>query len=321
MRSAGVQFSRENFSWATIEPTPGRLNWSGPDRLMRVAATQGLEIVPLIWGSPTWAAGTWNVAPLTSATSQAYANFVREVVTRYGSNGTFWTENPGIPRDPTTYYDLWNEPYYPAFWASGPDPAAYARMFRQAVTVARGADPSARFLLEANTSSYTSGAPSFLPAMFNAVPNLGSYASGLSVHPYASDGRGPAYCTRYTPSRGAGQDWHSTLYETCRIEDERRILNMFGATNVKLWITEVGWSTTQGAPNSVTAMQQAAYIRTLFTMLRGQWRGLVAAVQWYQLEDAPPTAGRPADGYGLLRGNGTAKPSWTAFQEQVAQGL
>jgi len=58
----------------------------------------------------------------------------------------------------------------------------------------------------------------------------------------------------------------------CRIEDERRILDAYGASNVTLWITEIGWTTTPGAPNAVSETEQVADVRTLFAMLRGQWR-------------------------------------------------
>ena len=321
LRSIGVQFSREDFAWETLEPQSGQPDWSASDALMKASALQGLQIIPVIWGSPKWIASTWNTGPSSPADVAAYANFVREVVARYGSQGTFWTQNPSIPRDPITYYDLWNEPYFPGFWSNGPNPAVYAQLFKQAVIAARPADPNAKFLLEANTSSYTSGAPAFLSAMFSAVPDLGSYAYGLSVHPYASNGWGPNYCSRYTPNRGVETDWRSTLYQVCRVEDERRILDAYGASNVTLWITEIGWTTTPGASNSVSEAEQATDVRELFAMLRGRWNGLVAGVQWYDYQDAAPSGSATPDGYGLLRANGTPKPSWNAFVEELARGV
>jgi polysaccharide biosynthesis protein PslG len=321
LRSSGVQFSREDFTWETLEPEPGQPNWRTTDALMGASASQGLQIIPVILGSPSWVASAWNIGPTSPAGMAAYANFVRAVAARYGSRGTFWAQNPTIPRDPINYYDLWNEPYYPGDWANGPNPAGYAQMFKQAVIAAMPVDPNAKFLLEANTSSYTNGAPAFLSAMFNAVPDLGSYAYGLSVHPYANNGWGPNYCTRYTPSRGVAQDWLSTLYQVCRIEDERRILDAHGASNVTLWITEIGWTTTPGARNAVSETEQADDVHTLFAMLRGQWRGMVAGIQWYDYQDAPPSGQETPDGYGLLRANGTAKPSWNAFTEELARGF
>jgi hypothetical protein len=321
LRSAGVQFSREDFAWETLEPSPGQVDWRTTDALMRASAMQGLQIMPVIWGSPKWVSSAWNMGPSSPAGMTAYANFVREVAARYGSRGTFWTENPSIPRDPVLYYDLWNEPYYPGFWANGPDPASYAAMFKMAVLAARPADPEAKFLLEANTSSFTSGAPAFLSAMFKAVPDLGHYTYGLSVHPYASNGWGPGYCTRYAPTRGVGQDWQSTLYQTCRIEDERRILDSYGASNVTLWITEIGWTTAPGVTNSVSEQAQATDVHALFALLRGPWRGLVSGVQWYGYEDGPASAQGIPDGYGLLTSAGAPKPGWDAFVEEMARGV
>ena len=46
----------------------------------------------------------------------SFSAFVRSLVERYGTGGTFWEENPDLAARPIRYYDIWNEPYVPRFW-------------------------------------------------------------------------------------------------------------------------------------------------------------------------------------------------------------
>jgi hypothetical protein len=39
-----------------------------------------------------------------------FAQYVYRFVKRYGPNGDFWQENPGLPYYPIKYYEMWNEP-------------------------------------------------------------------------------------------------------------------------------------------------------------------------------------------------------------------
>jgi hypothetical protein len=320
MVASGVQFTREDFSWTVLEPQPNVYRWQSTDAFMLVAASHGLHVMATPGGSPSWIQSSWNVGPTSTSAVPAYAEFVRQLVARYGSQGSFWTEHPTVPKVPIEMYDLWNEPYTPQFWSPGPNPALYAQMFKAAVAAARPADPSAKFLLEANPGSFASGSPPFLAAMFAAVPDLGAYADAVSVHPYASSGWSPSYCTRYSPSRGLSQDWHATQYETCRVTDIRQILNANHATKTRIWMTEVGYSTTTSSSSGVTESRQASYVHALFSLLRGPWKSLVSGVQWYQYEDVG-TAPAYGDHFGLLRADGSPKPAWAAFVSEAQRGF
>ena len=161
LRSAGVTYVKEDVSWRTLEPSRGVYDWSSMDRWVAAATSGGLRIIALPCDAPRWAMPAWNYAPVRGSGRLAdFSAFVRKLVERYGTRGDFWVEHPELRTRPIRYYDIWNEPYVPRFWAGRfPDPVGYARMFKAVVEAARPADPRARFLLQADTRVLATGYP------------------------------------------------------------------------------------------------------------------------------------------------------------------
>ena len=322
LRATGVSIVREDVAWSTIEPRPGRYYWDGMDRWVSAAAGQGLEVMAILGSPPTWATPSWNVAPTGGGPLSAFSDFVRAVVARYGTGGEFWQSHPGLQAVPIRYWDIWNEPYASRFWAGeSPDPAAYAEMFKAVVEAARSVDPAARFLLEADTRIVSDGWPwkPFLAAMFDAVPDLGRYAYGVSVHPYQGDGGSPRSCTPSTRYPGSRARWQATALQFCRIADVHQILAAHGAGDLKIWITEIGWSTAPGAEAGVSDAAQARYVQQVFELLRTRYQGLVSGLIWYEYQ-GPESNPSELDKYlGLVRSDGVAKPAWGAFAEELRE--
>lgn len=319
LRRAGVSHVRENVSWGKIEPLPGVFRWEETDRWVAAAARGRLEIIALVGGPPGWATSAWNVAPVRGAPLADFSRFVRRLVARYGSTGSFWRVNPNLPRVPITLYDIWNEPWVSRFWSRDfPDPAGYARMFKAVVQAARPADPRSRFLLEADTRVIETGWPwrPFLSAMFDAVPDLGKYADGVSVHPYQGDGGSPRACSRPEPSRGIERDWRTTVSEFCRLTDIRRILDSRGAGATGIWVTEIGWSTSRAERSGVSEAEQADRVAEVFELLRAD-AGLVEGVAWYEYQGPEADPARADQFLGLVRPDGTPKPAWRAFAAEA----
>jgi Bacterial Ig domain len=319
LRRANIGWSREDMSWSRIETKPGEYDWSNWDRILEASARQGLRLIAIPDDAPDWATGAWNNPPTSGEALQAYAEFVRRAVERYGSTGTFWDEHPDVPKVPVTMWDIWNEPYMKAFWKdSDPEPALYAKMFKAVVQAARPADSEARFMLEAETGSNTGSwpQPPFLDAMFDAVPDLADYADVVSVHPYTSEDS-PTDCT---PTSGnARTAWQSSRFQFCRIRDIRKILDANGASRTRIWITEVGYTTAPNADRTVSEAKQADYLRAAFRLLR-QWR-VVDGIVWYELRGGETSSSDYFGYYGLLHKDGSAKPAWNAFVDEAAKGV
>jgi hypothetical protein len=323
LRAVGIQYAREDFHWRWVEGTPGTYDWTRYDTLVRESARRGLKLIAVLNSPPSWATASAVTAPASGPALTAYTEFVRRAVVRYGTNGSFWAENPTVPKQPITLWNVWNEPWGHWFWAgSMPDGGTYARMFKTVVQGARPADPNARFMADVELRQVTSPETtpaSYVHAMFDAVPDLATYMDTVSVHPY-SHYDPPTRCTPYTTRKGIKEDWKATMFQFCRLLDLRRILDARGASATRIWATEMGFSTAPyGAWGTVSETQQAQYVHDVFRLLR-QWN-VVDGVVWYHHRDtANPNPNDREHWFGLRRADGTAKPAWDAFVQELVTG-
>jgi Glycosyl hydrolase catalytic core len=299
-RRSGVELVREDLDWAGVERAPGRLDWRRYDAIVAVAARRGLTVLPIVGGTPRWAGARPNAVPTDPRT---YARFLARAAARYGPRGTFWRAHPELPARPASHLELYNEPFLPAGDDPSPGPAAYARLVRAAVPVARRANPRVRFLIAGETT-WTSDFETYRPwmeALYAAVPELGRYFDALSIHPYSAD---PP--THYTPRA-------DTRWQTPRIEEIRRTLTAHGDSGKPVWVTEIGWSTCPDHPDCVGEARQAAYLRSFFSLARRRWP-YVDAVVVYHLRDHPGDGDDKEAFFGLVRADRGQKPAWHALR-------
>jgi hypothetical protein len=168
MARAGVESLRVPFYWSQMQaypPSPAAsvavAKGGGPyrvvhgvptsfatsDRIVEAAARHGISILPVVLGAPGWAArhsGRINSPPAATA---PYTGFVRDLVERYGPNGSFWTDHPGVPRRPIRDWQIWNEPDHLLYWSDQPFARDYVRLLRAAHAAVHTADPGARVVL------------------------------------------------------------------------------------------------------------------------------------------------------------------------------
>src|SRR4051794_33057495 len=98
MGAGKVGTLRINFVWSAVQPEQNSpLNWSHYDAIIGAAARQGIRVLPTVYSTPHWAASRDNFPP-SKAHYGDFQTFVREAAARYGSNGSFWATNPGIPK-------------------------------------------------------------------------------------------------------------------------------------------------------------------------------------------------------------------------------
>ena len=138
---------RINLAWGSVQAGPDAgYDWSHYDGVIGEAATNGIRILPTVYSSPTWAEPTPEYPPL-GARLPEFEDFARAAVRRYGSDGSFWSDNPDLPSLPITDWQVWNEPNSPLFWKPAPDPAKYLALLRGFDSAVREADPAARIML------------------------------------------------------------------------------------------------------------------------------------------------------------------------------
>jgi len=299
VRDLGVGWIREEIAWDEVEPARGVERWQRIDALMERSARNGLRVLPLLLGTPSWAGSASLALPDDVA---AFATFAARVAARYGPGGSFWRARPQLdaalaPR----WFELWNEPYFESFARGGVDPARYAAMVEAAVAAGRGANAQARWLV-AFDLTYERGdgeRADWIAPLFAAAPDLAASVDGIALHPYSF----------YAPD--AGRDAAALAFRVDRVGAILRELAAHGVgREVPVWFTEIGWSTCSRRPECVDEHEQAQRFADLFARVWSDWGRRVRAVFAYHLRDF---ADRPEDDveahFGLLRTDGSRKQS------------
>jgi hypothetical protein len=272
MVATGVETVRATFDWANSQPyrnfsqVPSDVgkytdvsgvptDFTELDRLVELAAQRRLTILPTVLDSPKWDRITDGRSVIDRPRTNApYTRFLKALVQRYGSNGSFWRLNPGIPKVPIRQWQIWNEPNIRAFWSAQPYAKTYVSLLQAAHSAIKGADHRAKVVL--------AGLPNYawiaLKRIY-AVKGARSLFDIVAVHPYtkqpsgvitiltrvrqtmtaAGDGRKPMIADEISWPSSQGQTPHNTGFDfaTTPAGQARNIaamLPMLGSERVKL---------------------------------------------------------------------------------------
>jgi hypothetical protein len=320
IKRGGVASIRIPISWGFVQSNPSakaKLNWEGVDQAVRGAAKAGIDVLPFVYGAPSWAVPAAPVPgshgktfaprnlPVAGGARTAWAAFLQLAVARYGPNGSFWAENPGLVARPIRTWQIWNEENF-KYFVVRPNPAEYGKLVKASSTAIKSVDPAAKILLggmfaQPREAEYKVKPPQayfasdFLAKMYRRTPGIKSKFNGIALHPYTSNYR------KLTPD----------------IEEVRAVLKANGDAGKGLWITEMGWSSE--TPNTEDSFAkgvrgQVKELKGAFSALvKNQARWHLQGVYWFSLEDGPPEACNFCGGAGLFGPGFVPKPSWSAF--------
>lgn len=316
----GVDSVRIPILWNQIQPAPGASpEWSGVDAAIERAARAGVDVLPFVTGAPEWAIP--NVAvpgthggiaaaparlPVSGEAGAAWSAFLSEAVLRYGPSGTFWADNPSIPRRPIRTWQVWNEPNF-KYFVTRPNPGQYGRLVKISSAAIRAVDPGATIVLAGLFARPKEAvwkvkppqaffAADFLAKMYRQTPGIKSKFNGIALHPYARNFK----------------------VVKSDVEEVLAVLKANHDTHKGLWITELGWSSEKPDPvHNVFAKGVAGQVRELnrsFSLLRSrQAKWHLRGVYWFSLEDGSHAACNFCAGAGLFGPLFESKPSWYAF--------
>jgi hypothetical protein len=170
MVSNGVQSIRLAFSWAAAQPyrtdadvPAGQTthltdiggvptNFEGTDMVVGDAARQRMTVLPTVLYAPQWDAVTNTNGVGYPRQYAPYAAYLTALIGRYGPHGTFWRENPGLPKMPIRSWQIWNEPNLAYYWKQ-PFASSYVSMLKVAHAAIKKADPGAQVVLGALTNT------------------------------------------------------------------------------------------------------------------------------------------------------------------------
>jgi hypothetical protein len=319
LRTGGVDSIRIPILWESVQAQEGGpFDWTAVDAVIGNAARAGVEVLPFLYGAPSWAV-TRAVVPgshggyrapktlpvKTAAQRAGWTAFAQGAAARYGPSGTFWTEHPALPARPIRTWQLWNEENF-KYFVVRPNPAEYGKLVNVSYTALKSVDPGARIVLgglfaEPKEATYRVRPPQayfatdFLAKMYRATPGIKAKFNGIAIHPYTG---------RYQ-------------HLTTEIEAVRSVLreNHDGAKGI--WITEIGWSSeppdpvhdafAKGPKGQVTQLRGAF---SLFVHRAAKWH--LRQVFWFSVEDTPGVCNF-CGGSGLFASGFVAKKSWLAY--------
>jgi hypothetical protein len=289
----------------------GPYDWSSFDSIVKGADAANLDVLPFLSGAPSWAVPVDHryrspkTLPVNSGVQRSgWARFVKAAVLRYGPRGSFWAENPEVPKRPIRTWQIWNEENFEYFVAR-PNPAEYGKLVKLSSGAIKGADPGAEVVLgglfaKPNEATLNRRPPlayfatDFLDQMYRSTPGIKSAFDGVALHPYTGNYK------RLTPY----------------IEEVRDVLGENHDAGKSLWLTELGWSSerpTQGNSFAKGLQGQAAQLKGAFRLLKAnqrKWR--IARVYWFSVDDEPGACNF-CDGSGLFGEGFKPKPAWFAY--------
>jgi hypothetical protein len=307
MQSSRIKTVRWGFRWSEVEKDRGHFDWRITDATIGALANRGIGVLPVVAGSPAWAARSYGTAPVnTKAGRTGWRMFLRTAVKRYGPGGKYWT-NPSLYRDsfpgakaqPIKAWQIWNEQNIKG-GAQHVKPRKYRRLVRFAHDAIKNVDPKAKIVLGGMPGYVHAHAWVYLKQLYKHKRFRHKF-DAVALHPYAPSVR-------------------DVLIQINRM---RTVMKRHHDGHASLWITELGWGSkhpSKNQPINQGPKGQKKLLKASFPLLR-KYRHLwhLRHAYWYRWRDPPP--GTPGCTFcsssGLFRSDQSPKPSWRAFKQVV----
>ncbi|MCX6497528.1 MAG: hypothetical protein NTU93_01855 [Arthrobacter sp.] len=328
MSECGVERLRVTFLWNQIQMWyPPRYHgvihtvtdFLRSDAIVGAAARAGLEMVGTVWGAPPWATG--GLRPGESSRfaftafggvpehSEDIGNFMGDLIERYGPNGTFWAENPGISARPIRIWQPWQEPDRPAFMPQPFDVGYFVEMAHVCYKAVKSADPGA-MVLGTGIGPAAADSKDLLDSIYRAGYKGAADAIGLHVFPRNAE----------------------AMLDAIRMN--REVMADHGDGNLPIVMSQISYSSALGKsrieppnPNMYDEAGQAAQIRETLAALAEHREELNIFGAYYHgwsgLDEEPPAPRAPDPwiftGLRKVTKDGTmiSKPALDAYRDVV----
>jgi hypothetical protein len=279
MRAAGINSLRDELSWGGTERKRGQYAISKQDdATFRQAARLGVRPMLIFdYANSLYDDGD---RPRSDDALEGYTRYAEFLVKHFGTD--------------VQLYEVWNEynigigmrePY-----RKGGSAEDYFRMLRHTYP---------RLKKLAPTVTIIGGAPTgggVRDGWLEKIVQLGAldYCDILSIHTYNYSRQG----IERTP-----EGWHAWMRQ---VQEMLRKYN--DGKDVPLLVTEMGWPTHVGKPNSTPPELSASYLGRLYLLARTM--SFMRGVWWYDYQDDGWEAEYNENNFGLVRPDLTPKPSY-----------
>jgi hypothetical protein len=288
---AGVSWLRVDVSWKEFQPDGSSAfdddAIAAFDTRLDEIGDRGFKILLMFYWAPVWATGSEAMSGRPSAS--AFARATGWVVDTWGEQ--------------LSALEIWNEPDTARFWDPQPERTRvtdFTDMVIQASRAAKSVQPELPVIVGGTSRIDTQWWAQVL-----SLPDLAASVDAIAVHPYTV----PSDLSPRAPD--TGKPW--------RVRHLRSLVELLDQANLStmpIWITEFGWSTGQTSQpadyeRAVSESQQATYLtQALEEFARFPQ---VRAAFWYtDVDHATPDPHQ--NGFGLMRTDGSRKPSYYAMK-------
>jgi hypothetical protein len=261
LAGSGAESVRAALYWNQVQPTgPSELNFTTTDQIFLMAAQRGVGVLPVLQGTPVWAAKDPYDPGSPPRDNDDFARFLTALVTRYGPDGSLWVSHPEVTPQPVRSWQIWNEPNLTRYWNAQPWAPSYVGLLKRAHTALKAADPGSKTVL--------AGLPN---ESWNALDEI--YKAGgrrsfdvVSLHPYTGKPK--------------------NVVRIVRIVRER--MRRRGDGTMPIWLTELSWPAAKGKVRvqhtdfETTDAGQSSRLNAGLPMLADERKALrIGRVYWY----------------------------------------
>jgi len=279
MRAAGITSLRDELSWGGVERQRGRYAIPA-DKAAAMRRAAELGIAPMLifdYANRLYDDGD---RPRSPQALDGYAGYAEALVEHFGES--------------VRLYEVWNE-YdigigMPEPYRQGGSPEDYVAMLRHVYPRLKKLDPGVQVI----GGAITSGA--VRRGWLEEALKLGMLdcCDVMSIHTYHYSAPG---------LERSPEAWHTWMIE---VQEMAKRYNDGRA--VPTYVTEMGWPTHQGKPNSTPAELSASYLGRLYLLARTL--PFMRGIWWYDFQDDGWDPAHNEHNFGLVRPDLTPKPSY-----------
>jgi len=243
--TAGMGFNwvKQQVEWKVFEGSEGAPDFGSLDGIVNAANGAGINLLFSVVNAPGWARepgfdGSVGGPPQNP---QTFANFLGTLAGKYCGSSLKALE-------------VWNEQNLHYEWGNKPlNPGEYVALLAPSYAAIKGACPSMYVISGAltpagNNPPYAMDDFTYLEEMFKAglnnyIDGVGAHPSGYNVPPSVTwEGACEAIQVSGNSFNGACDSPHHSWSFRSTMEGYRNIMNVYGASNKKIWPTEFGWA-------------------------------------------------------------------------------
>lgn len=296
VREMGADTIVEFMPWAYIEPHEQQFDWSLPDRIVRHAQNQGIQIIVRLGYVPYWARpdkpddySTLNYLPDDSLND--FRDFVARFAERYAGK--------------IDHIIIWNEPNLAFEWGYRDiDPHLYLRMLQAVYAKAHEANPNLMILaaplaptLEPPGSPYGLNDLIYLEELYKA--GAADYFDALAIHTYGF-------------TQPPEEDPAPAKLNFRRAELLYDIMLHYDDSDKPVFITETGWNDNPRWTKAVRPSERVIYTINSLDWVEKNWPWLDKMCIW--AFRFPWDANNYPDNFALVGSDFQIKPIYYAIQ-------